>query len=324
MSNSRVIKKTDVSSRDADMLFMPMAEEVHAGLIRKQKTISPKYFYDKRGSELFDAITELPEYYPTRTEIHLLRQHGNEFADMLGRDSYLFELGSGSSVKIRLLLEAIRPKLYIPMDISHDHLVASVNQLVEDYPWLDIYAAHVDYTKPWVLPDFGPGRYNAFFPGSSIGNFEPDSALLLLKRINRLVGKGGGLLIGVDLKKDIPKLEAAYNDAQGITAQFNLNILAHINNRLDADFNPGNFTHVAFYNADKGRIEMHLRSQRDHRVRINGNTYVFQAGETIHTENSYKYTSEEFLQLAGQAGFSPLKEWVDTDGLFSMHYLVGR
>jgi dimethylhistidine N-methyltransferase len=301
-----------------------MTEEVHAGLVREQKTLSPKFFYDKRGSDLFDAITELPEYYPTRTETGLLRQHKNELAHLFGKDSSLYELGSGSSTKIRLLLEAVRPKVYIPMDISREHLVESARRLLRDYPWLDIRAVHVDYSRPWSAPDFGPGHYNAFFPGSSIGNFEPDAALALLQRIKLLVAKGGGLLIGVDLKKDVAILEAAYNDRRGVTAEFNLNILAHINRRLEADFDLGNFAHRAFYHAEKGRIEMHLVSLREQQVRINGNVYSFKVGETIQTENSYKYSAEEFHQLAEKAGFIPTKMWVDSNAMFSLHYLVGR
>jgi dimethylhistidine N-methyltransferase len=299
-----------------------MRREVHEGLARQQKSLPPKFFYDKKGSMLFDTITRLPEYYPTRTEIGLLRQHVHEMAELLGRNSYLLELGSGSSIKIRLLLEAVRPRIYVPMDISREHLIDSAQRLAKDYPWLTVHAACVDYSKPWDIPDFGPGRYNAFFPGSSIGNFDPDSATQLLKQVRQLVGNAGGLLIGVDMKKDINKLEKAYNDAQGVTADFNLNVLLHINKRLGADFDPDKFRHKALYNEDKGRIEMHLECTKDHRVYINGNAYAFEAGETIHTENSYKYSIDGFHRLAARAGFSPIKVWTDRDGLFSIHYLT--
>lgn len=301
-----------------------MVAEIHAGLTRQQKSLPPKYFYDGKGSELFDTITRLPEYYPTRTEIGLLRQHVREMAELLGMHSFLLELGSGSSIKIRLLLEAVRPRIYVPMDISREHLIGSAQRLAADYPWLTVHAACVDYSLPWDIPDFGPGRYNAFFPGSSIGNFNPDSALKLLQQVCRGVGRGGGLLIGVDLKKDVSILENAYNDPQGVTADFNLNVLSHINKRLGADFDPGNFSHKALYNKDEGRIEMHLQCRKDHRVRINGNAYTFEEGETIHTENSYKYSVEEFHGLAAQAGFVPVKVWTDIDGLFSIHYLTAR
>lgn len=298
-----------------------MAAEVHAGLSSKQKALPPKFFYDKKGSELFEAITRLPEYYPTRTEIGLLRRHAPEIARLLGMHSFLIELGSGSSTKIRLLLEAVRPRIYVPMDISREHLITAAQRLADDYPWLTVHAACVDYSRPWDVPDFGPGRYNTFFPGSSIGNFEPGDALRLLRQVGRLVGAGGGLLIGVDLKKDAVILEQAYNDVQGVTADFNLNVLAHINRRLDADFNTGNFAHKAVYNAASGRIEMHLECRQDHTVCIGGTRYYFAAGETIHTENSYKYSVEEFHGLAARAGFSPIRVWTDREGLFSIHYL---
>jgi dimethylhistidine N-methyltransferase len=301
-----------------------MAAEVHAGLSREQKTLSPKYFYDKNGSELFEAITRLPEYYPTRTEIGLLRRHAAEMAELLGRHGCLFELGSGSSTKIRLLLEALRPDVYVPMDISRDHLITAAQRLAGDYPWLRVHAACVDYSRPWDMPDFGPGSRNAFFPGSSIGNFEPDAALRLLKQVARLVGNGGGLLIGVDLKKDVGILENAYNDAQGITADFNLNVLAHINRRLDADFDAGNFAHKAAYNKCHGRIEMHLECREDHEIAIGDTTYTFETGETIHTENSYKYSIGEFHDLAAQAWFFPVRVWTDREDLFSIHYLKYR
>jgi dimethylhistidine N-methyltransferase len=299
-----------------------MAAEVHAGLSRRQKCLPPKLFYDRKGSELFDVITRLPEYYPTRTEIGLLRQHGAEMAELLGSQSVLLELGSGSSIKIRLLLEAVRPRLYVPMDISREHLIDAAQRLARDYPWLTVHAACIDYSQPWDMPDFGPGRYNAFFPGSSIGNFEPAAALQLLRQVRRLVGQDGGLLIGVDLKKEAHLLEDAYNDTRGVTADFNLNILAHINRRLAADFEPDNFAHKAIYNADLGRIEMYLECRRDHRVRIDGSLYRFAAGETIHTENSYKYAVAEFHDLAARAGFAPVRVWTDPARLFSVHYLT--
>ncbi len=322
MTPATAVKKDTIYFHELHSPADTMAAEVHAGLTRQQKALSPKYFYDKKGSELFDAITRLPEYYPTRTEIGLLRQHVQEMAGLLGMHSFLLEFGSGSSTKIRLLLEAVRPRVYVPMDISREHLIDSAQRLASDYPWLTVHAACVDYSIPWDIPDFGPGRYNAFFPGSSIGNFDPDSALKLLKQVWRLVGRDGGLLIGVDLKKDASILENAYNDAQGVTADFNLNVLSHINERLDADFYPGNFRHKALYNEDEGRIEMHLECMSNHRVRINGNVYTFESGETIHTENSYKYSIDEFHSLAARADFVPVKVWTDRDGLFSIHYLT--
>jgi len=299
-----------------------MASDVHQGLCRETKTLPAKYFYDKNGSELFDAITQLPEYYPTRTEIQLLLENKSEIAQLLGKNCFLFELGSGSSVKTRLLLDALRPKRYIPMDISHDHLAETTRALKCDYPWLDVYAAYVDYARPWEYLDFGAGSYNIFFPGSSIGNFEPHSAIRLLKRIKSQILCSGGLLIGVDIKKDTTVLEAAYNDSRGITSRFNLNILKHINTRLKANFDIDRFRHFAYYNSAEGRIEMHLESTCAQTVKINGNTYEFKKGETIHTENSYKYFPDEFLLMAREAGFLPAKTWIDDQALFSVHYLT--
>ncbi|MGB5471942.1 MAG: L-histidine N(alpha)-methyltransferase [Gammaproteobacteria bacterium] len=322
MATATAGKKDAIHYHELHRPAVSMAAEVRAGLSRRQKYLPPKLFYDKTGSELFDVITRLPEYYPTRTEIGLLRRHADEMAELLGSHSVLLELGSGSSIKIRLLLEAVRPRIYVPMDISREHLIDAAQALARDYPWLTVHAACVDYSQPWDMPDFGPGRHNAFFPGSSIGNFEPAAALQLLRQVRRLVGRDGGLLIGVDLKKDTGILECAYNDKQGVTADFNLNMLAHINRRLDADFDPGNFAHKAIYNADLGRIEMHLECRRDHRVRIDGDVYRFAAGETIHTENSYKYSIAEFHGLAARAGFAPVRVWSDQAGLFSVHYLT--
>jgi dimethylhistidine N-methyltransferase len=301
-----------------------MAAEVHAGLTQPQKSLSPKYFYDRIGSELFERITRLPEYYPTRTETQLLKRHIAEIATLFGSHSTLFELGSGSSAKSRLLIDAIRPVLYVPMDISGEYLAASANLLASDYPWLAIHAVCLDYSRPWRLPPLGDAPLNAFFPGSSIGNFEPAAARQLLQRVAGLLGPGGGLLIGADLKKDAATLERAYNDAAGVTARFNLNVLTHINSRLDAGFDTADFAHQAVYNHAYGRIEMHLVCLRTHSVLINGRTYPFRAGETIHTESSYKYSTEEFFELAESSGFSPASVWTDPNRLFSVYFLTAR
>ena len=322
MIPASAIKKESIYFHELHQHKDAMSEEVKEGLSRRQKSLSPKYFYDQHGSKLFDKITQQPEYYPTVTELKLLKQHMPEIAELMGNNSILMELGSGSSIKIRLLLEALQPDIYVPMDISREHLIVSSQKLASDYPWLEIHAAYVDYSQSWTIPDFGPGRYNAFFPGSSIGNFEPDAALKLLKQISELVGKKGGLLIGVDVKKDTTKLEQAYNDANGVTAEFNLNILQHINHHLDADFDLDKFAHKAFYNEEFGRIEMHLKCLVDHQVHIGDDSYDFKAGETIHTENSYKYSVDQLQALAAKAGFSPVKVWLDSDGLFSIHYFT--
>lgn len=299
--------------------------EVTAGLRRSPKTIPPKFFYDKRGSELFDEICRLDEYYPTRTEIGLLERHAAEMAAAIGDGTVLIEFGSGSSIKIRLLLDRL-PKLaaYMPIDISKEHLLASAGELVRQYPRLKVEAVCADYTRPLELPGTGlePNgkRRCVFFPGSTIGNFEPEEAEMFLRQAAALVGPGGGLLIGVDLKKDAAVLHAAYNDARGVTADFNLNLLVRINAEAGGTFDLSAFSHRAFYNADAGRIEMHLVSERAQTVRIGDETFDFAAGEMIHTENSYKYDVEQFRALAGRAGFTARKLWTDDRQWFSLGY----
>lgn len=292
-----------------------------AGLKAEQKHIAPKYFYDPEGSLLFDRICELPEYYPTRTEIALLKQYGAQIAEVIGPDALLFELGSGSSSKIRLLLDAIRPSCYVPMDISKNHLFQSATSIAKDYPWLDVHAICVDYAGLWNLPPGLTGKNRiAFFPGSSIGNLTSEEALDLLRRIAQLVGNDGGLLIGVDLIKDVGMLEAAYNDQQKVTEAFNKNLLLRLNRELGANFQIERFQHRAFYNRDLERIEMHLASEEEQFIEIADELIHFKAGETIHTENSHKYSVAGFRHLALRAGFQPVKVWTDPDDLFSIHY----
>jgi dimethylhistidine N-methyltransferase len=296
--------------------------EVIAGLSAQRKRLSPKFFYDERGSHLFEAITRLPEYYPTRTEIGLLQRHGEDMAAILGSERLLFELGSGSSIKIRVLLDALQPQTYSPIDISREYLWLSAGAIAEDHPALEVHAICTDYSRPIELPGcFDNAHRAAFFPGSSIGNFDPPQACDLLRRISRLIGPGGRLLIGVDLKKPPARLHAAYNDAQGITAQFNLNLLERINRELEADFDLSAFRHEAFYNETLGRVEMHLVATAPQQVRINGCRFDFKPGESIHTENSYKFSIEEFKALAAQAGLTSLRVWQDADALFSVHCL---
>jgi len=296
--------------------------EVLSGLGRSSKQLSPKFFYDHRGSQLFDAITELPEYYPTRAEISILEEHGETIADLLGQDCLLLELGSGSSKKIRVLLDALKPAAYIPMDISREHLLGSAQALVADYPSLEVHAACADFASDFELP-YCPEHLPraAFFPGSSIGNFEPAQARELLQRIAANIGVGGKLLIGVDLKKDAGMLHAAYNDEQQVTAAFNLNLLQRINRELDADFDLQAFSHDAFYNASESRVEMHLVSRSEQTVTVAGQAFDFSEGETIHTESSYKYDVEEFLSLAEQAGWVSEQVWMDDQQLFSVYCL---
>jgi dimethylhistidine N-methyltransferase len=293
-----------------------------AGLERESKCLPPKLFYDARGSQLFDAITRLPEYYPTRTEVGLLQRHGDEMAGMLGHDGLLFELGSGSDIKIRVLLEALQPQAYAPIDISREQLRLSAGAIAQDHPELEVHAICADYSKPLALPGFFDAqRRAAFFPGSSIGNFDPAQAQALLQGIARRLGPDGRLLIGVDLKKDPALLHAAYNDSEGVTAEFNLNLLTRINRELDADFDVAAFRHRAFYNEHLGRIEMHLVAAAPQHVRIDGRCFAFRAGEGIHTENSYKYSVGEFQALAAGAGMTAMGVWQDDDALFSVHCL---
>jgi len=304
-----------------------MRADVHQGLALAQKRLSPKYFYDAHGSHLFDAICELPEYYPTRTEIDILRRHGAEMAERLGCDALLVELGSGSSLKIRVLLEALRPAVYMPVDISKDHLLQSAEALAATFPSLQVHAVCADYSVPFTLPvDDHEHPRAAFFPGSSVGNFEPPDAERFLRRIGDLLGSGGRLLVGVDLVKDVQVLEAAYNDADGVTADFNLNLLARINRELDADFDLTGFRHSAWFNPESSRIEMHLVSAREQKVSVAGRNFAFRKGESMHTECSYKYSIEGFHRLARRAGFEPEQVWTDSDQtpLFSVHCLVWR
>jgi len=296
-------------------------ENVLNGLSFPQKFIPPKYFYDERGSRLFDAICETEEYYPTRTEMAILEENLEEICECLGHDCVLVEPGSGSSQKVRLLLDKLEPHTYMPLDISSDYLRSVAWGLAREYPHINVTAACVDYTVPMELPHFPHNRRRiAFFPGSSIGNFEPDEAVAFLTNMADLVKPNGGLLIGVDLKKEISVLNAAYNDRGGITAKFNINLLAHINRELGADFDFDGFEHKAFYNAQKGRVEMHLVSKREQKVKIAGQRFSFMAGESIHTENSYKYTVGEFQAIAHKAGFDACRVWTDRNNLFSVHF----
>ena len=297
-------------------------QEVIDGLSQPARFIPPKYFYDHAGSRLFESICEQPEYYPTRTEIALLKQYASEIAGLAGEDCYIIEPGSGSCEKVRLLLDALRPAAYVPLDISCDHLKMAAACVADDFPWLDVHAVCTDITAELSLP-FIPEKTRSmmFYPGSSIGNFDPPHAVDFLSCLAKVAGQGGDLLIGVDLKKDKEVLDAAYNDASGVTAAFNLNVLQRINRELVGDFDTEAFVHHAFYNGVRGRIEMHLISERKQTVRVDGHSFEFNAGDSIHTENSYKYTIDEFQGLARQAGFTPCRVWTDSDDLFSLHYL---
>ena len=308
---------------EARQLFL---DDVLHGLGAKQKQLPCKYLYDRKGSQLFDAICRVEEYYPTRTETALMQTHAGEMADHIGAGVSLIEYGCGSLVKTRLLLDALdEPSMFVPIDISEEHLMHSAEALDQDYPGLDVFPVVADFTKPVPLPEEAENRENkrvGFFPGSTIGNFDHEGAADFLGIVAETVGVGGGLLIGVDLKKDEETLLRAYDDAEGITARFNLNIIERINRELDGDFDTGAFRHEARYDEKEGRIEMHLVSRRDQTVHVQGHPFRFREGESIHTENSYKYHVEEFQELAAGQGFRPAQTWVDDNDLFSLHYLT--
>jgi dimethylhistidine N-methyltransferase len=300
-------------------------EELVCGLSATPKMIPSKFFYDEAGARLFEEICALDEYYPTRTEIAILERHASEMAAQLGPHGRLVELGSGAGIKTRILLDHLnRPAAYLPVDISRTQLLETAALLARDYPALEVLPVCADYSQPFRVPcpKRPVARTVAFFPGSTIGNFEPDAAEGFLRRVADLVGYEGGLLIGVDLKKDHARLERAYNDARGVTAAFNLNLLARANRELGADFRLDGFRHHAFYNPAHGRIEMHLISRQPQTVRLGGRAFEFATGEHVITEYSYKYSLAEFRQLAARAGFALARVWTDADALFAVYYLT--
>lgn len=308
----------DFSPRQSDFL-----EAVKLGLSGQPKCIAPKFFYDQRGSELFDAICDTSEYYQTRTEIGILKHNARHIAELIGPDCLLIELGSGASKKVRLLFEVLEPASYLGVDISKDFLLLSMERLACDYPWLDVHAVCADFSHRLELPDnCHSGQTVAFFPGSSIGNFEPDEAERFLHQVSAAIGVNGKLLIGVDLKKDKHILERAYNDAAGITAQFNLNLLTRMQNELGALVDTSMFMHRSIYNEEYGRIEMYIVSLGSQCIEIDDVQYEFDRAETIHTENSYKYSLEEFADISNRAGFTVEQAWTDCDALFSVQLLT--
>jgi dimethylhistidine N-methyltransferase len=302
-----------------------LLSDVLSGLAQPRKTLAPKYFYDARGSELFEAICALPEYYPTRTELAMMQACAGEMAALMGPQCLLIEYGAGSGRKTRVLIDAVAPVAYMAIDISRTALKKCATELASAYPAVRLAAVCADYSRPLQLPKLdgiNERRRVIYFPGSTIGNFTRQEALAFLRQAHAVAGPGGAMLVGVDLKKDPARLHAAYNDAQGITAAFNVNLLTRINRELGGNFDVAAFEHHAFYDADEGRIEMHLRSRRDQQVNVAGKAFHFAAGETIHTENSCKYSIDEFRQLAREAGFSPDHCWTDTGQLFSVHFLA--
>jgi L-histidine Nalpha-methyltransferase len=297
------------------------ADSLFAGLGKAPKEIACKYFYDQEGSQLFERICTLPEYYQTRTETLLLANHAGEIAQLMGEDVEIVEFGAGASQKVRILLDTGHVRAYSPLDISGDYLREVVTNLAADYPALTLRPLIGDFTRPLEIPVLtGPSRRAGFFPGSTIGNFRPDAAMCLLRRMRGML-EGGGLLTGVDLVKDPARLHAAYNDRDGVTGLFNKNLLARANRELGADFDLDAFAHYAPYSPAAHRIEMYLVSLRRQSVSLMGQRFDFAAGEAIHTEDSHKYTIESFREMAARAGFRPRAVWTDPERLFSLHWL---
>ncbi|SPE50131.1 Histidine-specific methyltransferase EgtD [Verrucomicrobia bacterium] len=299
--------------------------DVLAGLSTPKKTLPCKYLYDENGVRLFETICELEEYYVTRTELSILEQNIDEIVALLGPKANLVDLGSGNCLKTGLLLDHLeQPASYSPVDVAYPQLLECSARLALAYPGLAVQPVCADYTRQFTLPapPAASGAATFFFPGSTIGNFEPEEAVRFLQRIARLCGSAGGLLVGFDLKKSPQMLHAAYNDAKGVTAQFNLNLLARVNRELQGGFDLDQFQHWAFYNASAGRIEMHLVSCRQQTVAVNGHHFAFAEGESILTEHSYKYTLDQFRGLAARAGFEAARCWSDARRWFSLQYLV--
>jgi L-histidine Nalpha-methyltransferase len=305
-----------------------MMQEVIEGLSQKQKTLPCKYFYDKKGSELFEKICDLEEYYVTRTEIKLLEQVKYKLADLIGAHAAIVEPGAGAGLKIQKLLQVMQsPELYAPMDISKQFLEFSAEKIREKFSNIRITELQADFTQQLSWPkgvELASGKHVVFFPGSTIGNFPPNEAVDFIQRLGNLINQNGALILGVDLIKDADVLEAAYDDKQGVTAAFNKNILQRINRELGANFELDSFEHQAIFNQEKSRVEMHLTSKIEQSVSINNQVFIFKEGETIHTENSYKYSLDQIETLAALAGYKLIESWQDEDKYFSICYLIKR
>ncbi|MEW4451500.1 L-histidine N(alpha)-methyltransferase [Bremerella sp. JC817] len=300
-------------------------EDALSGLRNQPKQLPCKYFYDQRGSRLFDAICETDDYYVTRTETSIMQHHADEMGECLGRDVMLIEFGSGSSLKTRFLLDhLLDPAAYVPVDISREHLHSSADRIRSEYTDLEVLPVCADFTRPFSLPSSDrPASHQAvYFPGSTIGNFQPAEAQKLLSNIAQLCGQQGGLLIGIDLKKDPEVLEKAYNDSDGVTAEFNLNLLRRMRNELDAKIDLNAFDHHAFYNPAKSRVEMHLRSRIDQAIHLGDESVRLKAGELIHTENSHKYSIDGFAKMASEVGWTLRRSWTDANRYFAVLHLV--
>lgn len=309
---------TSATSQSVNQEFR---QDVISGLSQSRKTLPCKYFYDARGSALFDRICELEEYYPTRTELEIMEQHIDSIADAIGRDCALIEFGSGSSLKTKLLLDHLSPYIsYLPVDISGEHLAKTVSELQDSYPELEILPIEADFTQPieeTLLPQT-PTRRVVYFPGSTIGNFTQREAVRLLQQMRKLAGEDGSLIVGIDLIKDVSVLEAAYNDDEGVTAAFNLNLLTRIQAELDGDLDIGRFRHAAVWNDEYSRIEMHLVSECEQSLTVDGESFSFRADETIHTENSHKYSLESFRTMAAECGLKIKDIWTDSREWFAV------
>jgi dimethylhistidine N-methyltransferase len=316
-----VLKPRLLPAGDATTAF---ADDVMAGLAAEPKRLPPKYFYDQLGSRLFEEITRLPEYYPTRTEVAILAANAAAIVKLIPADAAMIEFGAGASAKARILLNAAKQvSAYVPVDISGEFMASEAARLTADMPSLRVLPVTADFTRPFELPaSLGAKPRVGFFPGSTIGNFEPHEAHAFLRHAASLLGRGALLIIGADLVKDPAILTAAYNDAAGVTAMFNLNLLERINRELDGEFELDKFCHRAFYNREKQRVEMHLVSLARQKVRVMGKVFDFRRGETIHTENSYKYTVELFRSHARGSGWTPAETWLDAQNYFSVHALV--
>jgi dimethylhistidine N-methyltransferase len=305
-----------------DVTFL---RDVVDGLTQPQKTLPCKYLYDQRGSQLFDQICELDEYYPTRTELKIMEAHADSIAYQIGKRVMLVEYGSGSSIKTRTLLDALdEPVAYVPVDISEEHLLQTADSLQSAYPEIEILPVTADFTRPFALPvsNDEPSHVALYFPGSTIGNFTPSDAGELLQFMSTMLGTRGGLLIGIDLQKDVSVIEAAYNDAEGVTADFNLNLLTRVNSELDGDFDLERFEHKAIYNADEHRMEISILSLCDQQVWIGNRKIEFGQSEEILSEYSHKYTIDRFARFAAQFGFSLHKYWTDDRNYFGVLHLV--
>jgi dimethylhistidine N-methyltransferase len=321
-NNDFYIKSSLIAEGGPDPVF---ARDAIDDLSQQPKRLSPKYFYDAAGSELFEAITRLPEYYPTRTELGILRDRGSEIAAIIPKGAALIEFGAGATTKVRLLLEKSAFGAYVPVDISGEFLQAQAETLRKDFPDLAFYPVAADFTTPFALPVEIAGLPKVgFFPGSTIGNFEPHEASRFLRSAREILGQGAQMIVGADLEKDERVLYDAYNDAAGVTARFNLNVLVRMNRELGGNFDLSAFTHRAIYNRERHRIEMHLISQKQQDVRMLGTSFSFRPGESIHTENSYKYSIERFAALARGAGWQVRESWTDAKAMFSVHALVAE